>query len=326
MTELNTTFIINGGAGRVINSIPALEKYHKLNPNDDFVVLVQGWESLFWSHPILQSRTFSANQKGNFDRYIKNSRVVCPEPYHNTDFFNQRINLVQAFDQEINQTKEHSNLNYKCLHLSEYEIIKSSDYIENLKSQKKKRKVVVFQPFGSGAEIVNKQVIDKSNRSFQLKDYYKIVQSLSKDCVIIYASDPIFRQANDSISVTFDDMQPYHRMLMCMIYHCDYFVGCCSVGQHVARAFVKPGLVCMGGTDERNFSYPDHFTIYRKNDTPPVYVPWRVSEVDCEFADRANDGLMKFDDKELNNIIKIIKKNIGSSTIEKTGDVEVSYD
>jgi len=59
MTKSNTTFIITGGAGRVIAAVPALEKFARLNPDDDFKVLVYGWESLFWSHPLLQDRTFS---------------------------------------------------------------------------------------------------------------------------------------------------------------------------------------------------------------------------------------------------------------------------
>lgn len=325
MTELNTTFIINGGAGRVISAIPALEKYEKLNSNDDFRIIVQGWESVFWSHPTLQARTFGANQKGNFDQFFKKSRVVCPEPYINHNFFNQQINLIEAFDEEINQTTDHSDLNYNCLHLSEYEKSKSLEYIEQLKKEKKKRKIVVFQPFGSAAEISNSKVIDRSNRSFQLADYYKIVQSLSNDAIVLFASMPEFRQANDTLSISFDHMQPYHRMLMCMIYHCDYFVGCCSLGQHIARAFNKPGLIAMGGTNEVNFSYPKHFTIYRKPNTTPQYVPWRLSEIDCEFADRANDGLMNFTENELNQIIKIIKQNIGSSTTQKSGDMEVNY-
>ena len=36
----NTTFVISGGAGRVVTAIPALEKYHRLNPDDDFKVLI----------------------------------------------------------------------------------------------------------------------------------------------------------------------------------------------------------------------------------------------------------------------------------------------
>ena len=50
----NTTFVISGGAGRVVTAIPALEKYHRQNPDDDFKVLVHGWIDLFWSHPLLQ--------------------------------------------------------------------------------------------------------------------------------------------------------------------------------------------------------------------------------------------------------------------------------
>lgn len=322
----NTTFIINGGAGRVICAIPALEKYAKLNPQDDFRVIVHGWESIFWSHPTLQHRTFGAHQKGTFEQHIKNARVMAPEPYHNQRFYNQKINLIQAFDEEINHTQDHKDLNLNCLHLSQYEIQKTQEFIERLKQEKKKRKVIVFQPFGSGAEIINNQVIDKSNRSLRMCDYVKIIQQLQNDCVILYASAPECRSNKDNISITFDHMHPYHRTLMSMIYHCDLFVGCCSVGQHVARAFNAPGLVIMGGTNEKNFSYPEHFTIYRKNNRKPVYVPWRLSEIDCEFADRENNGLMSFDDKEIDEIISIIKKEISSSTTEKNGNVEVTYD
>jgi hypothetical protein len=326
MNKLNTTFIITGGAGRVINSIPALEKYERLNPNDDFKVIVHGWESVFWSHPTLQKRVFGAHQKGNFDNIIRNSKTVSPEPYQNYRFYNQQVNLIEAFDEEINHTQDHSDLNYNCLHLSEYEIAKSKELVEKYKTDKKKRKVIVFQPFGSTVEIVDKKPIDRSNRSFELKDYFKIVQSVSNDVVILYASLPQFRHPSDTFSISFDEIQPYHRTLMSLIYHCDYFVGCCSVGQHVARAFDKPGLIIMGATNETNFSYPNHFDIYRKKDREPKYTPWRLSEVDCEFSDRENEGLMKFDDKEINKMIQIIKKNIGSSTIEKIGDTEMKYD
>lgn len=326
MNKLNTTFIITGGAGRVINAIPALEKYEKLNPKDDFKIIIHGWESVFWSHPTLQKRVFGAHQKGNFENIIKNSKVVSPEPYTKHNFFNQKANLIEAFDEEINQTDDHSDLNLNCLHLSNYEIAKYHEVVENYKNTKKKRKVVVFQPFGSATEIIERQPVDKSNRSFELKDYFKIVQSLSNDAVVLYASSPQFRHPNDTMSISFDEVQPYHRTLMGLIYHCDYYVGCCSVGQHIARAFNKPGLIALGGTNERNFSYPEHFNIFRKKDRVAAYTPWRLSEVDCEFSDRENDGLMKFDDKEVGEMIQIIKSNIGSSTTEKIGDTEMKYD
>lgn len=323
---MNTVFIIDGGAGRVINCIPALEKYEKLNPNDDFKVIVNGWEQVFWSHPTLQSRTFGSNQKGNFGSLIKNAKVIAPEPYHNNNFFNQRINLAEAFDEIINNTENHDDLNYNCLHLTDYEIAKSAELVETIKLQKKKKKLILFQPFGSGAELSGNKVIDRSNRSFQASDYFKIVQTLSNDAAIVYASMPEFKSPLDNISVTFDNMIPYHRSLMCMTYHCDYFIGCCSIGQHVARAFNKPGLVAMGGTSENNFSYPNHFKIFRKPNRKNSYVPWRLSEADCEFADRDNDGIMNFTTEELNSMIKLVRSDIGLSVNHSIIESGMKYD
>ena len=43
MTDKRSSAIfINGGAGRVIASIPALEKFKEENPDDEFVVVCEG--------------------------------------------------------------------------------------------------------------------------------------------------------------------------------------------------------------------------------------------------------------------------------------------
>lgn len=307
----NTTFLINGGAGRVINAIPALEKYERLNPNDDFKVIVHGWESLFWSHPTLQSRVFG-QQKGNFENLIKNNKVVCPEPYQLYNFYNQHCNLVEAFDECINNTTDHSDLNYNCLYLSDFEKQMGRDIIGFNKETHKKKKTVVFQPYGSGTGKLNLQPVDRSGRSLSADHYLKIANKISNDTLIFYASPPEFRNPLDQITIPFDQHQPYLRTMMALISECDFYVGICSVGQHMARAFNKPGVVIMGATNEINFSYPDHFTILRKKDRAPSFSPWRVSDVDVEFADRLNDGIMNFTEDELNEIADIIKKGLGN--------------
>jgi len=38
----STAFFINGGAGRVVTSIPAFELYEKENPDDDFIIVCEG--------------------------------------------------------------------------------------------------------------------------------------------------------------------------------------------------------------------------------------------------------------------------------------------
>jgi hypothetical protein len=324
---MNTTFIITGGAGRVTASIPALEKYHRLNPKDNFSVIVHGWESLFWSHPILQKRTFGAHQKGLFDSIIRKNKIVSPEPYHLNNFFNQRISLIEAFDEIINKTKKHDDLSKKPnLYLTEFEHSLTKDWLTHLKTEQKKRKIVLFQPFGSSVQAINKQPIDPSNRSLELKDYMTIVKSMEKDAVILFASHPQFRHPQDTYTVSFDDRpSPYLRTLMSIAANADLFVGIDSVGQYVARAFDLPGIVIMGATNDINFSFPDFFTIFRNKDKKPIYSPWRLIDTECEFSDRENDGIMKFSEEQMKELTGLISQSLGKSTIEHIGSVGLSY-
>lgn len=308
---MNTTFIISGGAGRVLTSVPALEKYEKTNPDDDFKILVHNWDQLFWGHPTLQNRVFLANLKGNFDHFIKNNKTVIPEPYQLHSYYNQETNLVEAFDEIINNTNNHDDLNLNSIHLSEIELEKSKEMVEKFKSEKKKQKVVLFQPYGSSVEIVNNKPIDSSNRSLKVEHYLSIVKELSKEAVIIYCSQPELKHPQDNFSVSFSESElPYFRHLAGLIQHSDYFIGCDSVGQHFARALNKPGLVLMGGTDERNTSYPNHFKIYRKKDRKVNFAPIRLSDIDSEFTNKLNDRIMNFTDTEINEIMSIIKHDL----------------
>jgi ADP-heptose:LPS heptosyltransferase len=310
---LNTTFIINGGAGRVITAIPALEKYARLNPDDNFTVLVHGWESLYWSHPLLQERTFSIGQKGTFDQYIRSNRVVCAEPYYVRGYYNQELSLAQAFDQEINCTEDHTDLQAPKVYLSTLETNTAHRMLQEKKQEFNKNKVVVIQPYGSGMGIANNRPFDNSHRSMDVDDYLSLVTKLrdkNKDLLIVYFGQREFQHPGDKISTYIDVAGADLRMYMALINACDYFVGCDSVGQHMARALNKPGLVLMGATDEVNVSYPDYFDIYRHANRKPIYSPIRITGQDCEFADRMNDGIMKFSSDQLDEICQRIMRNL----------------
>ena len=54
-------FFINGGAGRVITSIPALEKYAE--SHDDFVIVCEGGMNFYKSHPVLHKYAFDSWHK-----------------------------------------------------------------------------------------------------------------------------------------------------------------------------------------------------------------------------------------------------------------------
>ena len=94
-------FYIDGGAGRVIAAIPALEKYARLHPKEDWGVVIAGWDALYWGHPILQERTYSADTKGLFNNFLKDSVIETPEPYRVSGYFTQKLSLAEAFDEEL---------------------------------------------------------------------------------------------------------------------------------------------------------------------------------------------------------------------------------
>jgi len=318
----NTSFLISGGSGRVVTAIPALEKYARLNPDDDFKVLVHGWDMMYWSHPLLQEKTFEVSQKGIFENYIKNYNLVAPEPYHVPGYYNQEKSLAEAFDEIINNTHDHSDLDRPNLYVSYEERARIKVNLDALKQQTKKDKIIVFQPFGSGARIENNVFIDSSGRSMYPEDFKELCQHLSNYAAIVYFGPPDLFQFTNSPDVFCPPMADL-RMYMTVIHECDYFVGCDSVGQHVARAFDKKGLVLMGSTFENNVSYPDYFKFYRNKNVRVKYNPIRIGGLDCQLADRSNDGVMKFDEDQLKEIFNLIgedfKDSYGKSKPTKSG-------
>ena len=138
---MKNIFWIDGGAGRVIAAIPALLKYSRLHPDEDWAVLVGAWDFLFWGIPELQDRTYNLDTKGVFDNVVKNAdQIVTPEPYRNPAYFRQEISLSQAFDREINNTTDHSDLTPPTLVFNKQELMVAKNTIIDLKNMQKKKK------------------------------------------------------------------------------------------------------------------------------------------------------------------------------------------
>jgi ADP-heptose:LPS heptosyltransferase len=299
---MNTTFVLDGGAGRLITAIPALEKYAANNPQDDFRILTAAWEELCWAHPVLQNRTYNINQKGVFDLHMRDRRLVHPEPYMINDYYNQRIHLTEAFDREINNTTNHEDLDKPNLYVTRGEIERARELLNTARKSQNKRRVIVVQPYGSGMTMSNDRPCDATHRSLDVDFYLQMAYQLSKNNVVVFFGSKEFQHPGDSYSVNFFDLNPNLRLYMSVIAECDYFIGVDSVGQHIARAFNKPGTVILGSTLEENISYPNHFKIYR-NKYRPTYTPIRISGVDCEMSNNLNDMTMQFDENDLKNII-----------------------
>lgn len=309
---MNTTFLIDGGMGRVISAIPALEKFHKENPNDDFKVAVCGWEFLLWYHPILNQRLVQNYTEDFFDLYIANNRYVVPEPYHQPGYYNQNLNLSQAFNKIINNTDDHSDLSKPNLFLTSDEKQIGTNIIDHVKKISGKDKVLVIQPYGSLAQVVANVLVDYSHRSLNLQNYLKLTQKLSQHAALIYFGLPDLRHNDDVDTFIINDLTQNLRLMMSVISLCDGFVGCDSMGQHVARAFDKNGVVILGSTFEQNVSYTDYenFKFYRKPGTKPIYEPIRISDISCQKGQRLNNGIMDLNDNDIDSIANLVLEQL----------------
>ena len=305
---MKKVFCIDGGAGRAICAIPALEKYIKSHPNEDVRIIIHGWDNLVWGNSLLQDITYNADTKGVFDNVVKDADViVSPEPYRIPGYFRQELSLAEAFDKEINQTDDHSDIGPPSIYLNKAEEKNATSVIAGAKAQQKKNKTIVFQPYGRSARVDNGDIIDDSSRGLDSRTYLKLVKKFStKYNVILFAEKP-FHQTEDIYSFKLEaDLRMWSAIIECA----DYFIGCDSVGQHMARALNKPGSVIIGSTFTKNVTYPDWFNIIEKKDVVKKYSPIRIAGLDNHLADRFNDSLMDFTDKELDEMFLNIDADI----------------
>lgn len=308
---MKTIFYIDGGAGRIITAIPALLKYARLNPDADWAVLIPAWDYLFWGIPELQDRTYGIDTKGVFDNVVKNSdKIITPEPYRLPAYFRQEISLAEAFDREINNTTDHSDLGKPVFNFNKAEHLIAKNTITDLKNTQKKQKTIVFQPFGRGVKVEREEIVDEESRSLDPKSYISLVRKLSQRYNCIFFGEQQFQLKEDTFSAKYTcDL----RQWAALIDVADYFVGVDSVGQHMAYACGKPGTVIIGSTFPINTTYPKYFNIIERPGTKK-YSPIRITGLDSVLANRLNENTMKFNEKELNdiytNIVNDIEKKV----------------
>tara|TARA_E500000081_G_scaffold151292_1_gene181301 strand:- start:422 stop:1369 length:948 start_codon:yes stop_codon:yes gene_type:complete len=304
-------FTLDGGAGRAITAIPALEKYAKAHSDEDWNIVIGGWDTLFFGNPLLQDRTYSMDVKGLFENVIKDSDIVHPEPYTLWEYYNQKCSLAEAFDKVINETDDHSDLGKPNMYLCKAEEKGAANTIAALKAKQNKDISIVIQPFGRSARVDNGDIVDDSSRSIEPHVYYKLVKKLSQKYNVVLMCEGEFAKEVESEDTYSEKPQiPDIRAWAAIIESTDYFIGCDSLGQHLARAFDVPGTVILGSTFAENISYPDWFQIIDDKKTEKRYSPIRICGFDNHLSDRLNDRLMDFDDKEITDIYTRIVKDI----------------
>jgi hypothetical protein len=299
---MKTTLIIDGGLGRVITAIPALEKYVETNP--DTIILTHGWTPIFWGNKRLTKHVFDTSTKGVFDR-IKYTKIIKPEPYYNSEYLQGKIHLIDAWNIEINNSSEKLALPKIYLSKAEYE---SMSFIRNNYYSK----IIAIQPFGSTAVVDQNGVKDTSHRSLNKETVEKLIKTLKDEGYGIWLmSDKVvpFLDYSNLMGVGSGNLREVFGLLS----YCDYFIGIDSCGQHMARILNVPGTVIMGGTNTINTTYPDYFNILNDRQDRE-YMPFRIADFDTMLTELSNEGLMEFNDKELHLMCKDIKKHIIKTT------------
>jgi hypothetical protein len=307
MVNTITTLIIDGGLGRILTAIPALEKYVINNPNTYIVICSPPnvlFTGLLYSNKILSKNVFDWNTKGIFEK-IKDTHIIKPDPYYNSDYLNGKINMMDAWNQVINNDKD-------VMPIPKIKLRKDELYNFSQIRKQVQGKLIAFQPFGSGLEVIDNNIRDQTHRSLTLNTTQQITQALKDEgyhvWLMIDRNIPMLQMNN------FVEYYPQSsRDIAGMISQCDYFLGIDSVGQHIARFLKKPGTVIMGATNAVNASYPDYFNILNNDENRP-YMPYRFNEFDWWVSQTLNDDIMDFSDKKTKKFCKKIIKHIKKTT------------
>lgn len=304
-------FFLNGGVGRVICAVPALEKYYEESEDKDFIIVCEGGTDVFKGHPYLDERTYDNWHKDLFREKIVNRDVVRPEPYNVWEYYNQKCSLAQAFDIEINKQGIRP-LPKPTLRLNKDELVSGRQVIGDVKAKLKKDKVVVIQPFGRGIEHIDSSFVDRTGRSFEYKDLKTIIKKLQQqDYGVILMSEFSLELKEEKLKDEIAQPQGVTiRTWAGIIKYADHFLGCDSVGQHLAYTVGTPTTVITGSTFPINVSYPDTdgVNILDMGEIDREYSPIRITQ--DERVDRKNEVIMSMTPEIIEVVVNsVIGKN-----------------
>lgn len=296
--------MIDGGIGRVICAIPAIEKLAETND----VIVISSWLEPFINNNKIK-RLYHVSHPYLWEDIISKGELLHPEPYFDHNYYTQKHHLIQSFNHLLNNDSE---LNSPNIYFSDDEKEWAKQFIGGLKQQFGNKKVVLFQPFGATAKVLENtgksiDIVDQSNRSLTYDNALLLADELEKDCIILYMGNLPFMHKKTVIPSP--PMQL--RQWISVINEIDYMVGVDSSAQHIAYALNKKGTIILGATYKENISYKDWFNIYQKDQYPKTYDPIRLpSQNFTNSASEQNKGAMNFSNNQIREIAEIIKKDL----------------
>ena len=154
-------------------------------------------------------------------------------------------------------------------------------------------------------------VIDGTSRSFHLNDVIRICKDLRDDYAVIVMSEfPVVVEENTKVPVAVPQI-PDVRVWSSVIQIADHFIGCDSLGQHMAKALGTTCTSVIGSTYPINISYPNSpdFDIIDLGEGKRKFSPIRLTMEDS--IERFNDEVMELTDESFKKIITSARKRLG---------------
>ena len=110
---------------------------------------------------------------------------------------------------------------------------------------------------------------------------------------------------------------PDIRLWAGLIQCADHFLGCDSVGQHIARAMDTTATVVTGSTFPINITYPNEksFDVFDMGEGTRTYSPLRMTGEDMQ--DMENDECMTMTKDDVKKVIDSCRKRLGKPTTRK---------
>ena len=152
-------------------------------------------------------------------------------------------------------------------------------------------------------------LVDVGGRSFSDQDALKIIKKLQKKYGVVLMSEFITDHSKWGLSEPV--AQPENcplRIWGAAIKEADGFLGCDSVGQHLAHSLETPAVTVLGSTFQENVSYPDSdiFQVLDLGHERRRYDPIRISFE--EEITRSHQGIMLLADSAVDEICKEVDR------------------
>lgn len=213
--------IMEGGLGRVLCGIPALQELDKIA---DLIVVSSGWSEAYRGSGLRVISRCSPNSLP----FLEGRKIIQPEPYWNWGYRNGEITLYEAFVEELipelGVTVPAPFMPDVLPHLSVYNEVVGTD----------PRPLVVIQPQGSGGAADSRsmtvsQLVDKLTE-YPEDAYQILLVGVDPECDyrgILPNNAQVWSGMSDGCFIK-------------LIHEADIFVGCDSSGIHIRAAAGRP--------------------------------------------------------------------------------------